>query len=167
MSSVLKVDAIQNTAGTTAMTIDSSGIVSKPNVVAWLVNKNAVQTSSGTNELITFQTVTLNQGSGFQTSGSNANKFVAPVHGIYTTAATLLSVSGTDNDDVFLMKNNAGVIRFRNTSASGHESYGFTWVGELDAGDTLHLAMASTSRSVYGDTSTNQYWSTWCGHLIG
>ena len=167
MSSILKVDTIQNTGGTTGLTIDSGGIVSKPNAVAWLVNKSSVQTASGSNELVTWNTVTLNQGSGFQTSGANANKFVAPVHGIYTTAATLLTISDNLHHDVFLMKNNAGVVRFRNSAATGHESYGFTWVGELDAGDTLHLAIASASRSVYGDTSTNQYWSTWCGHLIG
>jgi len=167
MSSILKVDTIQNTGGTTGLTIDSSGRVLNPNVVAWLVNKNATQTSSADNEVITWSTVTLNQGSGFQASGSNANKFVAPVHGIYTTAATLLTTNDTLDHDIFLMKNGAGVVRFRNGSGAGHESNTFCWVGELNANDTLHLAFASGSRSVYGDTSTNVYWSTWCGHLIG
>ena len=45
MSSVLKVDAIQNTAGTSALTIDSSGRVLNPNAVGWFVYKNAVQTA--------------------------------------------------------------------------------------------------------------------------
>jgi len=35
MTSILKVDSIQNAAGTAAMTIDSSGIVSMPNTVMY------------------------------------------------------------------------------------------------------------------------------------
>ena len=90
-TTVQGVQNIKYDGSTTAMTIDNNGRVLTPNAVAWNVNKTSIQTSSGTNEVVTWQGVTLNQGSGFQTSGSNVNKFVAPVHGIYQCAATMLT----------------------------------------------------------------------------
>ena len=167
MSNLL-VQNIKHTNGTTAMTVDSSGRLLKPNVVAWFVNKTAVQTASGSGELVTFDTVKLNQGGGFNTSGGNANKFVAPVHGIYTTSSTLLTINDTAIHDVRLVHNSSVLVRFRNAQqdSNGHESYGFTWVGEMEANDTLHLEIASSGSSVYGDASTYA-WSMWCGHLLG
>ena len=165
MSSILKVDTIQNTGGTTGLTIDSSGRVLNPNAVGWFVYKSTVQTASGANEVITWQGVRLNQGSGFKTSGGNANKFVAPVHGLYTCSATLLSVSDDLNHDIRLFVNSDTHVRTRNASHTGHESYSINWVGELNANDTLHLAISSSGRSCYGDGSN--YWTTWCGNLVG
>ena len=165
MTSTLKVDNIAHSGGTTGMTIDSSGRILMPNVVAWFVGKNATQTASGNEETVTWPLVTFNQGSGFNVSGGNANKFVAPVHGIYTTSATLFSTDDNASNDVYLKKNSSNVIRIRNAEVSGYETYSLTWVGELDANDTLHLEIVTSGRSVYGDG--NNYWSTWCGHLIG
>ena len=161
----LEVDTIKNTSGTTALTVDSGGRVLNPNVVAWFVKKTSTQTASGGDELITWQSVTLNQGSGFNTSGGNANKFVAPVHGIYTCAGTFLTDTDSDIHDVALKKNSTVVVRTRNAQASGYETYNFTWVGEMDANDTLHLEIVTSGKKVYGDA--NGYWTTWCGHLIG
>ena len=168
MASTLKVNTIQHTGGTTGLTIDSSGRVLQPNVVAWFVNKTSTQTASGAGELITFDTVKLNQGSGFQTSGGNANKFVAPVHGIYTTSATLLTINDTNTHDCRLIHNSTILVRFRNSTqdSNAHESFGFTWVGELNASDTLHLEIVTSGRAIYGDSSAYA-WSMWCGHLLG
>ena len=163
--STLKVQEIQHTGGTTGLTIDSSGRVLKPNVVAWFVGKSSSQTASGTYETVTWPVVTLNQGSGFNASGGSANKFVAPVHGIYTTSATIFSTDDSNSNDVVLVKNSSAVIRIRNAEVSGYETYSLTWVGELDASDTLELQIVTSGRSVYGDS--NNYWTTWCGHLIG
>ena len=165
MSSILKVDTIQNTGGTTGLSIDSSGRVLNPNAIGWLVSKNAIQTASAANETMTWQVVSLNQGSGFQTSGANVNKFVAPVHGLYTCTVTLLSVSSTNQTDVSLMFNgNTNVVTMRNAGVGGHESYSLSWVGEMDVGDTLHVNINTSGRQVYGSGTP---WSTWCGHLIG
>jgi len=165
MSSILKVDTIQNTGGTTGLTIDSSGRVLNPNVIAWFVNKTSSQTASGADELVTWNTVTLNQGSGFQTSGGNANKFVAPVHGIYFSGGTFLTPSDTNTNDIMVKHNSTTVIRTRNSQSSGHKSYNFTWVGEMDAGDTLSLAIQQSGKILYGDSSV--YWTSWHGYLIG
>ena len=165
MSSILKVDTIQNSSGTTGLTIDNSGRVLNPNVVAWFLNKTSSQTASGGDELVTWDVVQLNQGGGFQTSGGNANKFVAPVHGIYSSAGTLLTPSDTTDHDIKLFHYSTAVVRTRNAQVTGHESYNFSWVGEMDAGDTLYLAIVTSSKVLYGDSSV--YWTNWHGHLIG
>ena len=165
MSSILKVDTIQNTGGTTGLTIDSSGRVLNPNAIGWLVQKNTTQTSSANSEVITWQVVSLNQGSGFQTSGDNVNKFVAPVHGLYTCQADLLTTSASNHTDVSIMFNGSTNVKtMRNAGVAGHESYSMSWVGEMDVGDTLHVNINTSGNSVYGSTTP---WSTWCGHLIG
>ena len=165
MSSILKVDTIQNTGGTTAMTIDSSGRVLNPNAVGWFVYKNAIQTASGADEIITWQGVRLNQGGGFKTSGGNANQFVAPVHGLYTCHATFLSTSDTNENDIILMVNGVAHVGIRNATAASYETYSLSWVGELNANEALYLNIVASGRTSYGDTSN--YWTTWCGHLIG
>ena len=137
MSSILKVDEIQNTGGTTGLTVDSGGRVLNPNAVGWFVYKTATQTASGSAEVVTWQGVRLNQGSGFQTSGGNVNKFVAPVHGLYTCYATLISVNDDLAHDISLKYNGTTHVTTRNSdSAAGHESYNLSWVGEMDANDT-------------------------------
>ena len=165
MSSILKVDTIQTTGGTTAMTIDSSGTVLNPNAVGWFVYKTSSQTASSGYEVISWQGVRLNQGSGFQTSGGNVNKFVAPVDGLYTCSATFLSTNDTNYHDILLYYNSVAHVRTRNSPTSGHETYNLNWVGEMSANDTLHLAINSSGGICYGDTSN--YWTIWCGHLIG
>ena len=165
MSSILKVDEIQNTSGTTGLTVDSGGRVLNPNAVGWFVSKNATQTASAANEVITWEVVSLNQGSGFQTSGGNVNKFVAPVHGLYTCTVDLLSTSTTNQTDVSLMFNdNTNISTMRNAGVGGHETYSMSWVGEMDAGDTLLVNINTSGRQVYGSGTP---WSTWCGYLIG
>ena len=161
----LEVDTIKNTSGTTALTIDSAGRVLNPNVVAWFLNKTSSQTASGGDELVSWDVVQLNQGSGFQTSGGNANKFVAPVHGIYSSAGTLLTQSDTTDHDIKLFHNSTAVVRTRNVQVTGHETYNFSWVGEMDAGDTLYLTIVTSGRVLYGDTSI--YWTNCHGHLVG
>ncbi len=69
MSSVLKVDTIQNTAGTSALTIDSSGRVNRGVIPAWRVGRTADATiSSGhaTTTVIDYN----------ETSNTNRNFFI-------------------------------------------------------------------------------------------
>jgi len=166
ITSTAQIGTIKDAGGNnTAISIDSAGRVLNPNAVGWFVYKNAIQVASGANEVVTWQGVRLNQGSGFQTSGGNVNKFVAPVHGLYTCAATLLSVNDNLDHDIRLFVNSDTHVRTRNGQSTAHETYSIGWVGELNANDTLHLAISASGRSCYGDTSN--YWTTWCGHLIG
>ena len=71
------------TSGTTRMTIDSSGIVTKPNHPSFLARGNTggwVAVSSGNEQNVAFGNVVFDVGSNFSTSN---NRYTAPVAGKY------------------------------------------------------------------------------------
>ena len=82
MSSVLKVDAIQNTAGTSAMTIDSSGRISRGvTPYIYMRGNNATEvTQKGTAEVYTDWAVEGSALGGMAYNSSNG-RFTFPVNG--------------------------------------------------------------------------------------
>ena len=168
MTSILKVDTIQNTSGTTGLTIDSSGRVLNPNTVAWSAYKDAIQTASAANERVTWATTTLNKGNGFSFSGATANAFVAPVAGVYSTSCQWLTTNTTSQTDIHLTKNGTIINRSRNSkdaAAAQHQTTTMTVTVELAVNDYLEITISASGTPIYGDS--NLYWTTWHGHLIG
>ena len=86
MSSVLKVDEIQNTAGTSALTIDSSGRTVQPNKPAFHIRFNS-QSGINFSGTTAAGTAYYNSSTLQEQGGSNFNistgQFVAPVTGFY------------------------------------------------------------------------------------
>ena len=80
MTSILKVDNIQNASGTSALEIDSSGRVLQPKKPSFLCRPSAgmSQTTAGW-RTVDFATVEHDIGSNLHTDGY----FVAPVDGVY------------------------------------------------------------------------------------
>lgn len=87
MSSILKVDTIQNTGGTTGLTIDSSGRVAKPVIPYLYLKGNSATrvTDKGTAEVYTNWNVTTTIG-GMAFDSSNG-RITVPVDGIYIFSA--------------------------------------------------------------------------------
>jgi len=87
MSSILKVDTIQNTAGTSALTIDSSGRVAKPVTPYLYLRGNSATrvTDKGTAEVYTNWNVTTTIG-GMAFDSSNG-RITVPVDGVYIFSA--------------------------------------------------------------------------------
>ena len=86
--STLKVNSIQHSNGTTALTIDSSGRVTKPNQPYFYV-RSGRQGDGFTDSIYIFNTVIHNDGNCWVTSGTGANsRFVAPISGIYIFSAS-------------------------------------------------------------------------------
>ncbi len=84
MSSILKVDTIQNTAGTSAMTIDSSGRLSqpqKPSVTVDISTSGYVTTAN--DAVIPFNNVQFSQGGGNTAFNTSTSIFTCPLSGIY------------------------------------------------------------------------------------
>jgi hypothetical protein len=113
MTSILKVDSIQNAAGTAAMTIDSSGRVLQPALPCCnvkLTTSNSQDTSSPftvTGTAIKFDLIEINQGSCYSAS---TGKFVCPVTGIYDIRVQLLTGSSTTtNHSINIVKEGAVV----------------------------------------------------------
>ena len=107
MSSVLKVDAIQNTAGTSALTIDSGGRISR-SVTPYIYLRGTVAaeaTSHGTTETYTDWAI---EGSalGGMTWNSSNGRITVPVNGIYAlTAKFYLWINNAAEHGVMAQKN--------------------------------------------------------------
>ena len=89
MASILKVNQIQHTNGTSAMTVNASGIINEPNKPCFHVTKNTDQTINDANvNVVTFESVTdggesgtiINKGGLF---ASNKFTVTATTTGIY------------------------------------------------------------------------------------
>ena len=107
MSSILKVDTIQNTGGTTGLTINSNGFV-LPKAVAFSVYKSGNQSmSSGTWTEVTWDTEE------FDTAGffSN-NRFTPLIAGYYQINFSVNQSTGTGNAVLARLMKNGSTYRF-------------------------------------------------------
>ena len=162
---------IQNTAGTTAMTIDTAGRVLQPTKPAF----HATSTGSGFthNQTLVFNTAHLNVGSCYDTS---TGKFTAPVAGVYffyhknigTSVSTVLRVKVYYNDSVF---SSYKTIATRQDTSTGNDyAEGvLNFVVSLNANDTIHLFLTADNGSsgIYNDNSGGQGFNYFGGYLIG
>jgi hypothetical protein len=109
MASTLKVDTIAHTGGTSAMTVNSSGVVNTPARPAFSVHL-ATSTSSGDYTSLTdspMDTIDFNIGNCVAISGDVAT-FTAPVTGIYHTSfmLTVSSAEGSGHVSSYLFIDN-------------------------------------------------------------
>jgi|TARA_R100001510_G_scaffold28471_1_gene25169 hypothetical protein len=82
MASILNVDQIKNAAGTSALTIDSSGRISTPARPAFkaTLSSDSAQTTSSGWVTVPWNTASINVGGSFNTGN---HTFTTPVAGIY------------------------------------------------------------------------------------
>ena len=111
MSSVLKVDTIQNSSGTTGLTIDSSGRMKLPNQIVFSAHN--VSSSNGTvtstyNTNLLFNTIHSNDGNHFNNS---TGYFTCPVAGNYECYMNV-NWNGHNNwMGVYINHNNSMVVQ--------------------------------------------------------
>ena len=170
MSSILKVDTIQNTGGTTGLTIDSTGRMLTPARPAFRAKFSASGTLAaggdmgGGNSVLIPDDVTTsgfglhNVGSHYSTSNG---KFTAPIAGLYFFQFNMYQNNTTDCEiDFYLGAQNLGNGRFY---ASG-DSY-----STCNASTTLMLSASDevTIKVQVGTAYFNQTVSNFSGFLIG
>ena len=164
--STLRVNTIQDEAGTTAMTIDTSGRVSTPTVIAFF----AELTNSGVSatNTIVFETVKLNQGNAYNNS---TGKFTAPINGVYHLHFTILSANNTTANDITMARNNGlgseehlVKARHQDSGAAVHGTMSGTWTGTLTANDTVECEV--TNSTTHNGSSTSK-WVTFGGFFVG
>ena len=176
MSSILKVDTIQNTGGTTGLTIDSSGRVLKPVIPAWRVCLTASQnitTAGGAGTDILWDD-TSSADFNFLVGGCTLSSGVitVPVDGIYQCNAAV-RFDNVGSSSYLLMKilKNGGqtaqqelyVINGNNHSTDYNNITGSD-VFSCVAGDTLKVS-AMTSADSNWDVNING--SKFSGFLVG
>ena len=166
MSSVLKVDEIQNTAGTSALTIDSNGVVTTPSTSRPAFH---VQLSSSINSTVAaagvvFDEASLNQGSHYSTS---TGRFTAPVAGLYWFSVRCLTdMDGTDGyAAINITKNGSVYARDQTYSLEDNDhSGGTSLVMYLAANDYIAV---TANRGLYGASGGSANYTHFSGYLIG
>jgi len=166
MSSILGVETLQHTDGTTAATIDSSGnITASGNVItparpAFQVGFTTsvwVQPSAATE--IAFDDVYFNIGSNYSTS---TGRFTAPVDGVYYFGGKMYLMNGSATSSFYIKKNGVTdnrriYIQSENTAADNTAT--ISEMFDLTAGDYVSVSWAA------GQYYTRH--STFNGYLIG
>lgn len=152
MASIIGVETLQHTNGTTAATIDSSGrFVPKVRCMAnvGLSTANAQDTTNpyGTNDTdIRFDKIHYNVGSAYTESNG---RFTAPVDGYYEVSFFALADNGTTGHaSLDIYKNgtrlNSGRA-FTHTTSGQHQMINATAIIELDANDYVTIRAGGTA----------------------
>jgi hypothetical protein len=132
--SILRVNEIQHSNGTTSLTLDTSGRVLRSNVPAFTV-WNVGGAGSLTGDII-LNTVILNSGGHYSTSTGN---FTAPVSGLYYfsfTGFTQNSASGSSN--IGIRRNGSVVVRtFTSEAVNTFRPFATEAILQLSANDTV------------------------------
>ena len=167
MTSILKVDNIQNASGTSALSIDSSGVVTQPQIPCCYVKLTTSNAQNPSNPYITYNTdirfdnIILNRGSCYSES---TGRFTVPVAGIYEAKFTILSNNNTTQDhSIILKKNGATASHGYNDVASTHVPITTFYLSECIVGD--YFTVQLTGGQIYIDAS-GQY-SAFFVKLVG
>ena len=175
MASILKVNELHHTGGTTAATIDSSGRVLQPTKPAFAVRNARSSAYRGSNLFGgSDTTVIFDIGSDFATSGVNDGGFVAPVAGVYS-----FSVMGFTSNSA---QNNASggfyIALNKNGSETGHKMYGYAGSNDynrfdntqllvLIAGDVIKVDVPGSANYVWGGSADPIRAAQFQGYLVG
>lgn len=130
--SILRVDAIQNTGGTNALLIDSSGRVSRPNTPAFYAYNGANQTSES---VIQFTTAGVNVGSHYNTT---TYRFTAPVAGNYFFTFSAMAGAATYNR-FGLYKNGSIYGNQKYAANQTYERFSASWIVDLAVNDYVTI----------------------------
>jgi len=167
MSKIL-VNELAHTNDTTALTIDSSGRVLRPNVPAFYVHKSGKQSDIAINSsvTVTFETEVFDQGSNFA-----SNTFTAPVNGFYHFSAYLRLENIDSAAGYYLFMWQIG-----GTQRQGHlfdpdfgQDNSFFAMNSsltyfLTAGQTASIQIQQSGGSSQTDIDADSWFS---GHLVG
>ena len=158
MTSILKVDTIQNSSGTSAISIDSSGRVIQNQRLYVFAD---ISQTSGTNVYIShsigdpikFGAVISGTASLLNTS---TYKFQAPVAGLYMLQVALHSNTGPFQTS-FHQNDTKLAVNFNLDNESQHTSFTFNCA----AGDECHIE-SDAGDNFYNGTGSQRYtWATW------
>jgi hypothetical protein len=172
MTSIIKVDQIQNAAGTTGLTIDSDGVVSKSVVPAWRVSLTSDDLRTVTTAAaVPFDLVDSVSDLCFLNGGVTISSGVitVPKDGIYQVNANIrVDAVGTGYVILAIRINNESAAKSEvymiegsppsnYVTVNGHEVY------KLEAGDNIRVTAGSSADTSW-DVQSN---SSFSGAMIG
>ena len=172
MSSILKVDTIQNTGGTTGLTIDSSGRITQPAKPAWRIGRGSNLTGvNATTTVINYDDVADTNRDFFTQGGVTVSS------GVVTVPVTGLYHLGSSNrfDDVSssyivvrIVKNNDtdssyGTYDIVGSPSSNYETIGDATIFKLTASDTVKVDYYISNDASFELNIRSYFW----GYLVG
>lgn len=176
--SVLKVDSIQNTGGTTALTIDSSGALRKnviPSFSAYAPGGGGdVTYSAGANISADMTATHHNDGGHYKTSGGDVGKFVAPFDGLYYFTISLYRNNSGDKRVYVIIENNtftnsegglnnAQIVNGQGRGNSSGDNYEGSGIVKLSAGAKAYVSNSYDTTTIF----QHKTHSLFQGYLIG
>lgn len=151
MTSIIKVDQIQNTVGTAGITINSDGVVALPKVVA-MSRSLAQQTSYDTYTDVPFATV--NYEFGF-TANAAATEFTLTYDGVYVITWTALSNLTQSNKLALYVNGSFRSEAYAEAGTSGNAAYSTLSnqiIISLNAGDRIKFNTHNHNGAFYNGT---------------
>ena len=159
MASILNVDQINNAAGTTALKIDSDGVVYNPQkpFVSVQMDGSLGYLAHSAGDAIKFSAVHSGDATLYNTT---TYKFTCPVDGIYLATYQVLIASATDYG-ISLYKNSTRI----NIGYESGRGNGNTDVVSCSAGDELYWVTISALAYYQGTGDSRYSWGSYA--LIG
>ena len=174
MASILKVNTIQDaTNSNTAMTIDSSGRVTRGVIPSWRLGKTAQQDFTATSGTLTWNAESGNANfiKGGVTNNSSTGKVTVPVAGIYMVGSTV-RVDGATSGNYILMriiKNDVTAdvkdqyYSLVDDQTTVYGSISMSGIYDCSANDTLRVDMTAQSDTSWHASDHSYFW----GYLVG
>ena len=161
MSSVIKVNALQHTNGTSALTIDSNGRILTPATPAFSAYRDAGDV--GTSTVYICNAVHFNNGGHYSTS---TGRFTAPVTGIYQISTMLMTRDDKAYDNKYYDIRIDGTTYKRvystTSGSAAHHNFNHSSLFNLTANQYVDVITGTVE--LYGQGSN---FSTFSGHLVG
>ena len=154
MSSVLKVDAIQNTSGTTGLTIDNSGAILRPVLPYGQASKGGSAQSATSKITIRNNVIS---GGGLTVDTTN-DRMIVPIAGLYAIGFTSLTDSTNTNTEVHMRKNGTQIAgtSSQTQSAASYATLSMHFIIELAANDYIEWWVAGGA--VHNNVNYNNHY---------
>ena len=176
MASTLKVNEIQHTGGTSAMTVDSTGRILTPARPAFKVTTATNQSLlNSTRTTMLWTTTDFDIGSNFDLTN---NRFVVPITGIYQFSALARFTGTTNTMEIIIVdldvKDSGGssvvtphLIQMQTSSNQlGNSHLGGTTLLQLQATQTVEVGVKVTGSALIVGSNQGEF-NWFCGHLVG
>ena len=144
--STLGIENIEHTNGTSAMTVNSSGVVTTGVKHAFYMYRSAFQSithASGFN-LIQFDATRVNEGNGVTLGAAARYTVPANAGGIYVLHAFGRLESGTDGNTSLQMRLNGTAIGTEYTRSHYYDGMNVSLIRNLSAGDYIEMGITNS-----------------------